>query len=96
MAKNKPKICGHRYTVIAYDEDSLIGTTSFDTMTIKINSRAPREIQEETLIHEILHCIFFHSSERDWHEHPEALIQAIANGLWQAGIRPEHFNIELP
>ena len=96
--KNKVKICGHIYKVVAHDDDSdgKVGTTSFANQEIKISLGPTIEIQEETFIHEFIHCVDFHASERDWNEHPESLIQAIANGLWQAGIRPKHFNVELP
>ena len=94
--KNKIKICGHIYTIVADDQEYRTGGTELDTGTIKIRTTPPLGVQEETLIHEIIHCIYFHASERDWNKHQESLIQAIANGLWQAGIRPKHFNVDLP
>ena len=102
------KICGHEYkTVIGFveglkreNDKMYFGHIKFSTGMIHLWPRARRSIQEESLIHEIVHAIIFHSNCKG--DHDESLLQAIAGGLYQLGIgkflwekaRPERISDE--
>lgn len=92
--KNKMNICGHRYKVlfvpsdneniIDEDGDVAFGKMEPHTSTIYVNSDIPKSIQEETLIHEIIHTIWGHTHNPN--DHDEASINSISNEFYKMGI----------
>lgn len=86
------KICGHEYKIIVgfvndrkrEDDSMFFGHTKFSNGMIHIWPKARRSVQEESLIHEVIHAIVFHSNCKS--EHNETVVQAIAGGLYQLGI----------
>jgi Zn-dependent peptidase ImmA (M78 family) len=81
-------IGGHIYTVVPTElthEDStreLYGRHEVKENVIYINKNIHESRQQETLIHEILHAIYFNCGLK----HDEQYIDAISNGLFQLGI----------
>lgn len=86
------KICGHYYKVIIEfvdgmkrkDDKMYFGHIKFSTGEIHLWPKARRSIQEESLIHEVLHAITFHSNNRS--DHDEELLEALSGGLYQLGV----------
>ncbi len=85
------QICGHEYKVVIgfvegkkrEEDDFFWGHVDYRTRTIHIHPHAPRSLQEEVLIHEVVHIIMFHTNHRG--EHNEGLIAALANALYLMG-----------
>ena len=79
---------GHKYDIMVLPlehEDNnkeLYGRHLVKENTILINQDIHKSRKEETLIHEILHAIFYNYGL----EHKENEIDAISNGLFQLGI----------
>lgn len=84
----KLKIGGHPYEILVSDlkhEDptkELYGRHEVRENIIYINDTIAPSRMEETLIHEVLHAIFYNTGL----EHDEKQIEAISNGLYQLGI----------
>ena len=86
------KICGHDYKVIIKfvdgmkrkDDKMYFGHIQFSTGMIHLWPKARRSVQEESLIHEVLHAIAFHSNSRA--DHDEELLEALSGGLYQLGV----------
>ena len=84
------KICGHDYKIKfvphfrGKDGEEYCGEIRYTERFIGIDSAMRKDVIEETLIHEILHGIIYHSNKRT--DHNEQSIQAISNGLYQLGI----------
>ena len=79
------KICGHTYQIIDSSTD-LYGETKIDQQTIAINPRLSPGLQEEVLIHEVLHTVLFHTHAVD-QDDMETALNALANGLYRLGFR---------
>tara|TARA_Y100000356_G_scaffold69951_1_gene57593 strand:+ start:867 stop:1187 length:321 start_codon:yes stop_codon:yes gene_type:complete len=81
-------IGGHDYKIIElplqHEDESkeLYGRHMVKENIILINEDIHQSRKEETLVHEILHAIFFNYGL----EHEERLIDAISNGLFQLGV----------
>jgi|9_EtaG_2_1085328.scaffolds.fasta_scaffold00040_32 Zn-dependent peptidase ImmA (M78 family) len=81
-------IGGHDYKIIElpleHEDKSkeLYGRHMVKENIILINEDIHKSRKEETLIHEILHAIFFNYGLN----HDERVIDAISNGLFQLGI----------
>ena len=60
------------------------GHIRFSTGEIHLWPKARRSVQEETLIHEILHAISFHYNSRT--DCDEELLEALSGGLYQLGV----------
>ena len=81
-------IGGHDYRIIElplqHEDESkeLYGRHMVKENIILINEDIHPSRKEETLVHEILHAIFFNYGL----EHEERLIDAISNGLFQLGV----------
>jgi len=96
MAKDEKgffNLNGHRYKVFfenlekfrdddVGDQDILYGMSNHSHLAIGVNTETAKTKQEETLIHEILHCIFASTG----FDHDEKLIMAISGGLNQLGV----------
>lgn len=86
------KICGHEYKVFIEfvdnmkreDDPMFFGQVRVSTGVIRLWPRAKRDVQEESLIHEIIHAILTHSNSRSAHD--EQVVGAIAGGLYQLGV----------
>ncbi len=86
------KICGHEYkVVIDYVNDQkrkgdafYFGHTQFSEGLIHLSPKTKRDVQEESLIHEVLHAALFHSNSKA--EHNEGQVQAMAGALYQLGV----------
>ena len=78
-------ICGHTYQIIERELEGL-GESDHIKMTISLDEGMNDDMVKETLWHEILHCILFHTNERG--EHSEGTISALSNYLWREGLRP--------
>jgi len=86
------KICGHDYKVTIEfvdgmkreDDKMWFGQVTISTGIIRIFPRARRSVQEESLIHEVIHAIIAHSNSKCSPD--EGVIQAIAGGLYQLGV----------
>lgn len=96
------QICGHEYDVIIgtrgeynREEDPFyFGTADHTRNIIHINPKSPRDRQEQTLIHEVIHCILSHC--HDLGEHDERLVAAMANGFFQLGFGKYLWRIAKP
>ena len=55
------KILGFNYHVVGSSDSQYLGLHSADTLTIKIDSGAPKERQLETIVHEIIEAINVHT-----------------------------------
>lgn len=81
-------IGGHDYKIIElplqHEDESkeLYGRHMVKENIILINEDIHKSRKEETLIHEILHAIFFNYGLN----HDERVIDAISNGLFQLGV----------
>tara|TARA_R110000824_G_scaffold151672_1_gene322717 strand:- start:39 stop:365 length:327 start_codon:yes stop_codon:yes gene_type:complete len=81
-------IGGHVYKIVVQElkhEDpkkTLYGRHSVDDNIIYISDSIVTSRKEETLIHEVLHAIFYNTGL----DHNEHQIEAISNGLFQLGI----------
>ncbi len=96
------KICGHDYKVTIEFADGMkreddkmwFGQVRISTGVIILWPKAKRNVQEESLIHEVIHAILSHSNSKC--EHDESMIQAIAGGLYQLGVGRFLWNIAKP
>lgn len=83
-------ICGHDYKIEfvpnfrGEDGGPYSGEIRYAERYIGVDSAMKRDVIEETLLHEILHGIIWHSNKKT--DHNEQAIQAIANGLYQLGV----------
>lgn len=71
------------YKVVFQEEDSDHGKTNVDTKTIYINTKFEKQIQRETLHHEILHiCLddypLFGKDKMDAEEEEESIVRYIS------------------
>lgn len=79
---------GHKYQVLSKElisEDpskDLYGRHEITQNLILINEVLNSDRAKETLIHEILHGILVNAGQ----EHPENIIDALSNGLFQLGV----------
>ena len=82
----KVNICGIPHSVI-YCEDTIdAGDTRFGQIEyleakIKINKNATKELQEETLCHEMVHGILVHIGRQDLND-DENFVQALGNAIF--------------
>ena len=81
----KLKICGHEYEIIEERLERAMGVASYTRLEIGIDPRLAPTQREETLLHEVIHVILYHHHAVT--EENESLVQAIASGLFQMGIR---------
>ena len=81
-------IGGHNYKIIelplTHEDGSkeLYGRHLVKENVILINKDIAESRKKETLIHEVLHAIFYNTGL----EHDERQIEAISNGLFQLGV----------
>ena len=81
-------IGGHLYKIVelplTHEDESkeLYGRHMVKDNIILINQEIHESRKQETLIHEVLHAIFYNYGL----EHKEGLIDAISNGLFQLGV----------
>ena len=80
-------ICGHVYSIIDSSTD-IYGETKYDLQTIAINPRLTESMQQETLIHEIMHVALFHMNDHQ-QEDLEPMLNTIANTLYRMGFDPQ-------
>ena len=90
----KIKICGIVYEIILeesphYDQ---WGNINHQKCVITLDGKAQKQCRDATFIHEVIHGILVHTG--DIGEHDETLVRRIANGLFQAGVTMESFNLE--
>ena len=86
MNMNKIKI-GYKTYDIVYDDDKLIeegllGQIQYDKNLIRLRDNEEKYNKLSTLIHEVIHGIFFHSGN-DKFKQNESLVDCLANGLTQ-------------
>lgn len=86
----KMRIGGLEWT-IKFDKDvaaqgEIFGSTHFDTQLIFIDPRAPKDKQEQTFVHELLHVINYQwgIAKRMNDKDEEELVNAQAFGLYAA------------
>lgn len=84
----KLEVGGHPYEIL-FDklthEDNrkeLYGRHLVKENVILINEEIAHSRQQETLVHEILHAIFYNTGLK----HDERIIEALSNGLHQLGV----------
>ena len=82
---HKITICGIPHTIEyvsdVFQSDTMhFGMLSPEECKIYINRGMPEAMQEETLMHEILHAIFLHTGKMEYYD-DEELIQSLANAL---------------
>ena len=81
-------IGGHNYDIVIKPLEHkergkvLYGRHSVRENTILINEEVTHSRQVETLIHEVLHAIYFNCGL----EHDERVIDSLSNGLYQLGV----------
>ena len=84
----KINIGGHEYEILVTElkhenpRKELYGRHEVKENIIYINDEIAASRMQETLIHEVLHAIFYNTGL----EHDERKIEAISNGLFQLGI----------
>jgi|TARA_R100000995_G_scaffold56814_1_gene28154 Zn-dependent peptidase ImmA (M78 family) len=82
------KIGGHLYKIVELplkhedETKELYGRHMVKDNIILINKDIHQSRKQETLVHEVLHAIFYNYGL----EHKENLIDAISNGLFQLGV----------
>ena len=89
----KIKICGIVHE-ISYERDAeFTGWGEIDHVhcTIKLRKDLNPQCQDTAFIEEVIHGILAHTGFQG--KHNETLIGSIANGLYQAGITMESFEI---
>jgi len=91
----KLNICGHDYKIVFVEDfrdvgeerNNLLGIALFSQRIIAIRQDLSVEQKEETLIHEVGHCILYHCGH---HNAPsvrrEDLLDAFASNLWNLGV----------
>jgi hypothetical protein len=86
VEKMKVNICGIPHEIIFcednFDEAIHFGQIDYKTATIKINKDMKPEIQEETIIHEMLHGILVHLGY-DEKSDDEQFVNAVSNAIYQ-------------
>jgi Zn-dependent peptidase ImmA (M78 family) len=86
--KMKLNIGGHEYTIeertlkASDSTKELYGSHLVKDNVIFINKDIAQSRRRETLIHEVLHAVFYNRGI----EHDEPLIETLSNGLHQLGI----------
>lgn len=80
------KICGIPHKVVfvddCFDSDAThMGQIDYGKCLIKINKSIPAELQEATLIHEILHGVLVHIGRHDLAE-DETLVTSLATAMY--------------
>lgn len=81
----KVRVSGKTFSVKYFDFDKRVGSNGIDgnvdmsTQVIQIDSKNHTELQEEALLHEILHCVF----DAAQLEQDEPTIGRLSNGLYQ-------------
>ena len=82
---------GHQYSIVVdnleneervKDGNILYGRHLVEHNIILINQDIEQSRKEETLIHEVLHAIYFNCGLK----HEEKTIEAVSNGLFQLGV----------
>ena len=81
----KVKIGGHEYKIVEERLERAMGVASYTRLEIGLDPRLEPSQREETLLHEAIHIILYHHQAVT--EPDEPLVQAIASGLFQMGIR---------
>jgi len=79
-----PKLRGFEFETRTHSGKEVYGQANYDKGLIELNTSMCKSLEEETLIHEVLHAIMFHSHCK--HDHDEGLIQSISNGLYRLGV----------
>ena len=88
------KIGGHRYKVAyvgKFESRNTIGNCLQKDAKIEILKGMPSSIEEETVIHEVLHAVCYHagvSHDKKGMVNEEQIIEALSNGLFQLGFKP--------
>ena len=81
---NKVQIGAHIFKVKHREMDDLCGKVERSELIIYIDNTKPQSIQEETLLHEILHCIkWLAGTERKDEDKDERETQAEAHMLYE-------------
>ena len=87
MIPEKVMICGIPHTVElcsdSFDFDLHLGQIDFARAKIKINKDATQEMQEQSLVHEMLHGMFAMIGRGDLST-DETLVQSLASALYQS------------
>ena len=84
------KICGHDYKIKfvphfkGKDGKEYCGEIDYSNRFIGIDSSMRKGVIEETLLHEVIHGIMWHTNKKT--DHNEQAVQAISNGLYQLGV----------
>ena len=58
------------------------GSINADSLKIQIDKSLQAKVQQQVLIHEVVHGIFEHSGKQDWFKNEE-LVDCISNGIMQ-------------
>lgn len=82
----KISICGVPYTVVSKDDnftaDAIhFGEINYKECEIAISKGMTKELEEETLCHEIVHGIFVHIGRNDL-ANDEQLVQSLGNAIY--------------
>ena len=83
----KLKIGWKKYTIIKkkkprMDKKVVNGSIDSDSLIIQIEESLSKKVQQQVLIHEVIHGIFEHSGKQEWFENEE-LVDCVANGIMQ-------------
>jgi len=81
----KIKICGVDYQVVFMDrinDDDVLGEVSYVHSVIKISDRTSEDRQKQTLIHEMLHAIFFEAGLMELYDN-EDVVNRVSTVLHQ-------------
>ncbi len=84
---NKVTILGIPYQIEEVEsikgcDDSVLGITFYQEQKIHIRADLPKELKEQTLIHEIIHGILENLGEHEINE-DERLVQSLAATVYQ-------------
>jgi len=88
MKKMELNIGGHNYNIMVTplehedNDKELYGRHLVKNNIILINEEIEDSRQKETLMHEVLHAVYYNTGL----EHNEREIEAISNGLFQLGV----------
>ena len=64
------------------DKKVVNGSIDSDSLIIQIEESLSKKVQQQVLIHEVIHGVFEHSGKQEWFENEE-LVDCIANGIMQ-------------
>ena len=83
----KLKIGWKKYTIIKkkkpkMGKELVNGSIDSDALEIQIEKSLPIEVQQQVLIHEVIHGIFNHAGKQEWFKNEE-LVDCISNGIMQ-------------